>query len=241
MNLIMKNGLEVSGGDRQSERINDPEVAELLEFLEVYNEIQRLLTWLVEASPGAEPSTVSDRRAHLQALLKDIGLDPDNLEESFMQLEEMENELSDRALHPKPRIDVPEAGYFESQISRIMYSHEISDGSINYGLAIATQEDIAGIIRYGHTDWRTVRSRSSDLSDAEWVHGIARIMADPVAYQIKFTGLHIDGMKESEDPIRVTQDWDIQNGRHRSLAALSLGEDYIHESGMRNWVPVEVD
>jgi hypothetical protein len=149
--------------------------------------------------------------------------------------------LSDRTLHPKPRLDIPEPSFFKSRIKELIaeqYRYGAPDASDFAIDGIASLVDVA---QYGFTDWANVQSRTGRRDVSEWIHGVARIMADPVAYQAEFAGLGIDAGHRSTDHLEVSYDWLIRNGRHRSLVARSLGHDFVREAGMSQWVPVIVE
>ena len=81
-------------GEYGSEIRHDPEVTELLSFLETYNKIQEIMAWLVEASAGADPTVTAVRRAQLYRLMQQLGLDPEN-GAAFKQLENIKLGLTD--------------------------------------------------------------------------------------------------------------------------------------------------
>jgi hypothetical protein len=228
-----------NGGNPSAEARHDPEVEELLEFLGAYKKIQEILSWLAEASAGSDPIIKGVRRGHMHRLMQQLGLDPES-PVAFTQLEEIKLGLSDRTVHPKPRIEVPEAGYFRSRIKEIISDRE-KFGAPFARLAIDGDADIVAVAQYGHTDWANVKSRTGSMDTAAWVRGVAMIMADPVAYQAEFAGLGIDPSHKTADHLAINETWIIQNGRHRSLAAVSLGEEYLHEAGMAQWIPVKIE
>jgi hypothetical protein len=229
-----------SGGDSGAEARYDPEVTELLGFFDAYKKIQEILSWLVESSVAADPVIAGVRRGHLHQLMQQLGLDPDN-PGAFMQLEAMKSSLSDRAQHPEPRITVPEAGYFRSRIKKIVSDYEKFGAPSALDYATDGDTDIITVVRYGHTAWADVTSRTGTMDAGEWMRGVAVIMADPVAYHAEFAGLGLGALPGITDHIAVGEDWDIQNGRHRSLAAVSLGEEYLLEAGMAQWIQVNVE
>jgi hypothetical protein len=217
----------------------DPEVNALLEFLGAYTKIQEIMAWLVEAGAEADFTVKAVRRAYLQQLIQQLGLDPES-PDAFTQLEQMKTGLSDRTMHPKPRVDVPDADFFKSRIKKIVSDQDLFGSPSTYGYATEGIADVVGIAQFGHTDWRSVQSRNGrDIS--EWIHGVANIMADPVAYHAEFAGLGISSMHSTPDHLAISEDWAIQNGRHRSLAVRSLGEEYVLEAGMSQWIQVDVE
>lgn len=225
---------------RNTEVRRDTEVDELLDFLNVYKEIQELMAWLIEASANTDFTVKALRRAHLQRLMEQLGVDPEN-PDALNKIEEMRLALSDRTLHPQPRLDVPEPSFFKSRIKELIaeqYRYGAPDASCFAVDGVASLIDVA---QYGFTDWASVQSRTSTKDISEWIHGVATIMADPVAYQAEFAGLGIDAGHRSADHLGVSYDWFIRNGRHRSLAVRSLGHDYVREAGMSQWVPIAVE
>lgn len=227
-------------GGYDAEVRRDPEVDGLLEFLGIYGKIQELMSWLVEASANTDSDVKAAKRGHLYTLIQQLGLDPES-RDAFEQLEEMKAALHDRTIHPKPKIEIPEVGFFRSRIKELVSEQERYGNPPASDYATEGSADIADIARYGHADWATVDSRTNRKHISEWIHGVARIMADPVAYQAEFAGIGIDASRRSADHIEVTEHWAVKNGRHRALAARSLGEDYVLEAGMRQWVPITVE
>ncbi|MCA9337834.1 hypothetical protein KC951_03940, partial [Candidatus Saccharibacteria bacterium] len=81
------------------------------------------MSWLVEASANADFTIKALRRVHLQELMQQLGLDPEK-PDAFAQLEDMKAGLADRTTHPKPRIEVPELGFFKSRIKELIAEQE---------------------------------------------------------------------------------------------------------------------
>jgi hypothetical protein len=230
-----------SGGDFRSEAPRDPEVAHLMEFLEAYKQIQAAMAWLVEAGPGANPLLRGVRRGQMHALMQRFGLDPES-PDSFRQLEVVRSNISDRSSHPQPRFEVPPVGFFTSRIKEITRQQKRYGAPPASGYAYGGSADLVDVARLAHADWRTVQSRTGRHTEpAQWIHGVATIMADPIAYSAQFAGLGYDATHTAPDHLAINRDWSIENGRHRSLAARSLGEDFVAESGMAQWIPVSVN
>ena len=222
-----------------AEAMRDAEVGALLEFLSIYKKIQEIATWLFEASADADLTIKARRRADLQRLILQLGLDPES-PDAYAQLEAMRAGLLDRSLHPIPMIEVPEVGFFKSRIKELVAEQRKNNDSLSYSYAPEEQADLADIAQYGHTNWAEVQSRTGGSDVSAWIHGVAKIMADPVAYQAQFAGLGLSTGRQTADHLEISEDWSILNGRHRSLAARSLGEKYVHEAGMSQWIPVKV-
>lgn len=214
----------------------DPEVEELLELLGIYQKIQEILAWLIEAGPGFDPVIVAIKRASLHGLMQQLGLEPED-PQALVKLEEIKNGLLDRMDHPQPRVDVPGVSFFASRIKEI-----VAEGRLQYTEYIRGDEvNLAQLAEHGHTDWHEITSRTGRASLAAYTHGLARIMADPIAYQAEFGGLGIDPSLQTADHLEVNREWSIQNGRHRSLATRSLGPEYVAEAGMAQWIPVVIE
>lgn len=230
-----------SGGDFGTEVRRDPEVTELLEFLSIYKEIQEIISWLIEASANSSFTSRAIRRARLRTLIQKLGLDPES-PDAFTQLENLKAGLSDRTLHPKPRIEVPGAGFFKSRIKELIREQGRYGNPTPFDDAVNGNADLVDLAQYGHSDWTAVHTRTDSKDTSEWTRDIAIIMADPIAYQAIFAGLSIDaGRKTAADHLYIASDWAIQNGRHRSLALRCLGGEYVLEAGMAQWVPVTVE
>jgi len=214
----------------------DPEVEELLEFLDIYRKIQELLAWLIEASANSDTVIVGIRRARLSDLMQQLGLDPEN-PQRLTELEEINNELFNRIRRPQPRVDMPEEDFFASRIKEIVaerapqHLEYVSDINVN----------LVQFAEHGHTDWGTIASRTGAISLAAYTRGLAQIMADPIAYHAEFGGLGIDQSRRAPDHLAVNLEWVIANGRHRALAIRSLGPEYVAESDMSQWVPVIIE
>ena len=214
-----------------------PEVKEILEFLNIYKQIQEITAWLVEAGSGTDPAVRAAKRKHLRQLMSRLGFDPES-PDSLRELEDLRSLLFYRTLHPKPRVEVPDADYFKDRIEELIANQAIREAPYIWNRGSANLVDLA---RYGHTDWASLRARTASEDVSEHIRGVATIMADPVAYQVKFAGIGISRYHKAADHIEVAGDWSIANGRHRSLATRSLGEEYVFEAGMSQWIPVTVE
>lgn len=219
----------------------DPELRETLDFLATYQKIQGIMAWLAESGPASDPLVKVIRRTHLHRLIGQLGLDPED-PASFSKLEDIRLGLIDRTKHPKPRVDVPDVGFFKQRIEEIIEDYEESGPPLAYIDAENGIANLRNVAEYGHTDWRSVRSRAGESKDVSaWIHGVARVMADPIAYQATFAGMRIDTVHQAPDHLTLDEDWTVLNGRHRSLAARSLGVDFIEAAGMSQWVKVAIE
>lgn len=228
-------------GGYDTESVVDPELAAVAEFLEIYNKIMALLAWLAEVGAGADPVLRGVRGGQMQQLLQRLGIDPES-PSAIAELDSIKYDITSRVRHPQPRIDIPEAAFFNERIEALITEQETQGPPPAYHYATQDVADIVDVAQYGHTDWSNVLSRrGSDHNVSEWIRGIATIMADPIAYQTEFGGLGIDLVRQAPDPLTIEPDWAIWNGRHRSLAVRSLGGSFVLDAGMRNWVAVNVE
>lgn len=212
------------------------EVQQTLDILETYEKIQEVLSWLVESGANA-PLLKGVKRGQLQKLLQQLGIDPSD-PEALLQLEGLKREISDSVLDPKPVLEVPSIDFFETRISQIVGERKRSFIRPPSDLIVGEQVRLVDVVRHGQTEWKEIKSRTVERSIAQWTRGIAAIMADPVAYMGEFAGL---ATSSYPDHMAIDRQWNIQNGRHRSLAARCLGEEYINALGMERWVTVVVD
>jgi hypothetical protein len=213
------------------------ETIAMLELIEIIETAERVINWLVESGPGADPAVRAMQRARLNSLYAQLGIDPDD-PNAMHTLLQFRREIDHRANHPQPHVDIPEVSFFEEKITQLR-SDQMGNLPIERGPQISTESmiDLADIALFGYTNWNDVQSRTSARTDGEYIHGIAMIMSDPIAYHKTFLSREIVGM----DSPAVDTRWRIQNGRHRSLAARCLGVGFVLDSGMHTWIPVTIE
>lgn len=223
-------------GGGHGETRHDPEVTDLLNFLETWDKIQATLGWLVESGANA-PLLRSVKRAQLQRLMQQLGIDTTNPDDpgGYGQLADLRAGITDRSQRPKPRVEIPDTSFFAQRIEAVSADFQRFGVPYNPVRPFTDEVSLSDVIQYGHTDWSEVQARTGHLPTE--IRGIAHVMADPIAYHSWAYG----SQGRPADHITIGEDWSIQNGRHRSLAALCLGEDYILDSGMSQWIPVEVE
>lgn len=224
-------GERYSGTGAENDRRH--ESLEIFEMLDTIKQIEAVISWLVESGPGTNPLVRSMKRARLHSLYQQLGIDPDD-PQALTKVLELSREVNDRVLHPQPQTDIPEIAFFEERIPQI-----IGENKGNQGPVIFENDsvDLMDVVLFGHTDWDKVRSRTMRRTDGEYMHGVATVMADPIAYHGTFLSREIAG----RDIPAIDKYWGVQNGRHRSLAAKCLGPDFVRESGMNNWVEVSIE
>lgn len=211
------------GPSQRNERPASPAEG-MQEFLKAYNEIMLLIGYIVECGPGLDPYVLAMERDQLDSLLRGISLDPDD-PSSMDTLTECYVDVMARARNPQPSLNIPDVGFFEERIRGIIRTRS-SENNTSIGGYHPTISEVAG---YVWTDWAAVQSRSGDTSTPQYIHDIAEIVADPMAYSLVFP--------EREDDIGVTPTWEVANGRHRSLAVVCLGSTAVKDAN--NWVVVE--
>lgn len=214
----------------------DPEVADMLDFLEVYDKIQALLAWIIESGAG-NPLLKGVKRGQLQKLMHQLGIATDNPDDpgGYKQLAGIKAGMADRSLNPKPRVEIPGVGYFAQRIAEVRADYRESGPRYHPGQPFGGTVSPLDLIEYGHTDWDEVQSRTGNFP-AE-IRRIACVMADPLAYH---TWAYASP-GHAADQITIGQDWSVQNGRHRALALACLGEDFVRGAGMDRWIRVEVE
>jgi hypothetical protein len=219
-----------------TETRHDPEVTRLRDFLETYDKIQAVLGWPVESSASA-PLLKAAKRAQLQRLMQQLGVDTTNPDDpgGYKQLADLKAVMADRSQRPQPRVEIPGTSFFAQRIEAVTADFQRFGAPYNPGQPYTDRVSLLDVIQHGHTDWSEVQSRTGHLPTE--IRGIASVMADPVAYH---SWAH-EAQGRPADHITIGEDWSIQNGRHRSLAAVCLGEDFIRESGMNQWIRVEVE
>lgn len=211
-----------------------PELVRFREFLGIVDNINEISAWLVEAAAGADPLVRGVKQAHLARLFQQLGIDPDT-DSAYRQFWEMKHAFKERAIRPRPLVDVPGPDFFTSRIKEIIGASEATTTPLTHAMGRVTLEEVAV---YGHTDWRAVGPRGTS-NIGEYIHGVATVMSDPVAYHLNFARADF-GLAHANDHMVVKEDWKIFNGRHRSLAARALGKEYLTEAGMSQWIDVKV-
>lgn len=234
----MKN-FEFSGGISGGESLPQQarEILGLKEFAATYRETQRLLSWLIECSPNADPTVVAGKRAHLAELLESLGFEPED-PSSLRELENIVSDIKMRIIRPEPTFDVPDVGFFRQRIRELIAEQQLDGTPTPPFLAKSRQTDLSEVARFGHTTWAEVLPRTAESIEAS-IRGLACVMADPVSYQLRFTSNRLDAPNPA-DTLEVDQSFDVLNGRHRTLAARCLGGQIVSEMGMSSWIPVMV-
>lgn len=159
----------------------DPAVADILAFLEVYDQIQALQSWLVESSTSA-PMLKTVRRAQLQKLMQQLGIDTDNPDDpgGYQQLAGIKAGMVDRSLRPQPRVEIPSVSFFAGRIAEVKAEYQRRGAPHNPGQPFGDTVSPLDLVEYGHTDWNDVQARTGDLPSE--IRRIACVMADPLAY-----------------------------------------------------------
>ena len=204
----------------QHERPTSPS-EKLWEFLEAYNRIMKLIGWIVECGPSADPTVVRQKRDLLNDLIVGLGLDPKD-PSALDVLTECYNDTMARARAPQPSFDIPDVGFFEERINGIIRTRS----SRNNAAIGVYNPTISEVSDYTWTDWSAVQSRSDSTSTPRYIRGVAQLIADPIAYNLVFP--------RNDDDMQVTPTWEVANGRHRSLAVACLGSAAIRDAN--DWV-----
>ena len=208
------------------ERIESPR-EELEHFLKTYNEIMKTIGWLVEASQNFSTLVVAVKRQRLAGLYASLGLNHNNPADREL-LQGWYSDIMARQRNPQPGIGIPSVETFAHRIALITEMRSTSTRATYTPYRPVVSE----IARFAWTDWRRVESRNPDhISTPAYIRDVARIIADPVAYELTF-GAH------TNDTLEITPSWEVANGRHRSLAVACLGASAVRDGGLDSWVTI---
>lgn len=177
-----------------------------------------LLAKLVET--GAElPSDIKQRlRNQLQARLHALGLD--NIDD----LTSVKSYLRKRLDKPQVPDNFPSKDKFRTKLNLTIEATPIEQLSNVYNNPLASE-----VAHYGQADWKSLRGRGGvELFD--YLYNLAAVMSDEFIYTEIF---------DETDAIVVDDHWNVVNGRHRSLVLKVVGDSFVYDSGMDNWIQVE--
>lgn len=208
-----------SGGESYERRLveRDP----ILESLNVLNEIDVLLAKLVEKGGELTLAAKAAIRARIQQHLASLGLD--NLEQLTEFSQFIHRSVNERRKQPKTPSHFPGEVEFSRSLRRVLTETQRSHlPSVWQGL---TASEVAA---FGQSNWRRLDGRGKSLG--EYQYGLAMAMCDELLYTLQI---------KHDDPIKISDGWRVDNGRHRTLALRTLGENFVESAGLNNWVRVE--
>jgi len=105
------------------------------------------------------------------------------------------------------------------------------------------------IAKYAVIDWDHIKhTKDNHVSAGQSMAGKLYEMAKLMSTREGYTGLDEEGglakgesmnvSDKSGDEIRVGEGWRVKNGQHRVLALKLLGEKFVEEKGMNEWVGI---
>lgn len=219
----MERGPRFEGGYRKLERLigaaalaGAGQEKSHVELKEGHQTIEKLLAQLVERSGDLSASAKASLRAQIQNQLELLGL---KSLEDWVSLGVFLREI--RRTVPTPD-DYPTREEFEERV------RELAQGRVSVVYDTEGAELTASsVATFGETNWGGVQPRTGTLVD--YLYDLGKVMCSEFHYRAIF---------ESIDAIKVTPRWEIDNGRHRSFALRVLGENYVREKGLDEWVAV---
>lgn len=201
------------------------EVDPLLETQEKLSKIDKLMFELIEKAGDLNPLRKKQLRTMLDDLLQSLGLK--NMKELTEFRGRFVEQINNRRKDPKTPQDYPS----ESEFSYLMKHAVGQNKPSTWFVPPQIRADATGVAEYGHSEWSQLQRRNSD-SLVEYQYKLGRVLADRVAYG--------DSIEEI-DPIEISPNWEVANGRHRGLALVTLGAGFIRRHGLDGWVKVGLE
>ncbi|EKD86749.1 MAG: hypothetical protein ACD_37C00159G0002 [uncultured bacterium] len=208
------------GHSEQPRSAEDP----LVELQEVFNKIDLLLAELVEKGPAINPTHKKHLRAQLQALVTSLGVK--DLEELTEFRQSFVAKLNERRQNPKAPY-YPSKEEFEKNFMETLTQNKPQSWYPNPE-HFATASEVA---KYGYFNWNELKGRNGQTL-IDYTYNLGKVLCDELVYKSIFL---------SEEKIKVSDDWHIEDGRHRALALIVLGRNYVEKRGVDNWVKVEFE
>lgn len=161
-------------------------------------------------------------RNQIQGLLASLGLtDITQLVDFSRQLHQT---INGRLKNPKIPSDYPIEESFVRNMEEV-----ISERKPSYRPWVGQHITASEVARFGISDWNRVKGRGGK-DTIEYQFELGKLLCDELAYIQVF---------DDSDRIRIGDEWQVQNGRHRSLSLRSLGESFAISVGLDGWVKVE--
>lgn len=85
------------------------------------------------------------------------------------------------------------------------------------------------VAAYAVAEWRHIEAKKG-TGALTYLYELGKVMANEPLYTTVF---------RPEESIRIKDNWKIENGINRTLTLRILGSQYVHESGMDNWVVIK--
>lgn len=202
-------------GSLQRER--DP----LLEARETITKIDILIAKLVEQ--GDLSLTIKQSlRAQIGALLASLGLSDTSQLIDFSRT--LYQQVSDRLVNPQTPSGYPDRDEFARSLKRVLGEPKPRNLPHVWTGILASE-----VARFGQVDWSSIQGRGG-VSVLEYHYNLGKVLCDELVYAMVF---------KAGDEIKIQDNWQIENGRHRTLVLRTLGEYFIRSVGLDDWVKVE--
>lgn len=211
---------EIDRGERRRPpQKNEADKLSPLEIEKHLDEIDRILMLLVEKGgelDGAMKVVLQQQlQAHLDALGVASAIDPKLL---FLRME-----LGQRELHPPTPNNYPNLEDFSADLTKFLNNPpELPETTVS--------PTLLDVVARGYTDWSKVKTRGSKTL-AEYLYDLGKILSDEYSYTKIF----------KDDPIQIETNGRIRNGQHRLLTLKVLGQFYVYQNDLANWVKVEIE
>lgn len=210
------------GGERHRENDERAERNPLLEAQKHLDAINLLLAKIVEQGDLSSQQK-QNLRARLQDHLFALGLKSiDQLPEFSAQFHRA---INDRRKNLRLPSNYPTKREFAERLNESKKKKTTNLPSVWRDLTVLE------VARYAQSDWHHVEGRGGKTI-LDYSYELGKLMSDEVMYAMTF---------KSGDEIKVGENWNIENGRHRVLTLKTLGEEFIRSNRMDLWIKPQKD
>lgn len=193
----------------------------LLETQKAMLSIEKLLAELIEKGGDLSAAQKKNLRAQIQQIWQSLGVA--SWEEYYKFTDLVYQEMNEHLTNPVAP-NYPSREDFSATYHQVInQSKEVQRPSV------PSKPFASEVAVFGTCEWQEVDGRG-EVSIIDYAYNLGRVMADINCYT---------QVIDQGDTITVSGDWHIENGRHRALALVTLGEDYVSRVGMDRWVEVE--
>lgn len=196
------------------------EGGERFDIRETLKKIEKLLARIIEASSDLSPSIRQNLRGNLYQLMVSIGITDNN----FSQLADVYQRLNDRLFNLPIPPGYPKKETFTAGVAEIY---------LNLGREqfprLPEQIQATDVARHAQTDWYQILGRGGTKT-IDYLFEMGKLISSEFAYTSFF---------DHSDAIEINEGWQVSNGRHRSFALRALGENYVADKNLNQWVIVK--
>lgn len=212
-------GERLSFGSGGESWLSPREVGELsdVETEKHHDAILRLLARLIEGGGELDVDGRAALRGKIASHLAALGLT------DISQLGQITRQLFDARVNPRIPEDYPSLEDFANAFQQVIANRITTEQPD----AVPSEPKATQIAQHGRTNWDEVTGRGLGL--LLYSYGLGVLMSSRLAYTNTFR----------EDTIKVRDDWQIENGRHRALTLRTLGPEYVVRSRMNGWVKAQ--